>query len=609
MKEIWKSLSIRHKITSLIVLTIMLVTITIIPAISYLIKDALLKQQKNHLESVKNLVIKLFEDYQSKVTNYTKLFSNDREIKDSLFYHTELAGEREHPLRAVTRLHKSFDVSSIEVGDARGNIVAIAEDPDKFDNDRSADPLIKNALRGKVTSGIVLMEQGFLIKASAPIYYNESQIIGTITSGILLDDILLSKIKELSNTDLVIIDNADHAISSTLKKAVNSDAQQNLNAPTGRNNGKNLVITFPLIDVANNVIGNVMILQEDRLPMIIAKTHLTLLILLLTISVLSIFVVFVTLRRLMQPVIRLKEGAERIGKGDFGYRIDVTSRDEIGELSEGFNKMAQNLENLQIMEERLSQAERLAAVGKFAAGIAHEINNPVGNVIGIAKLMLKNIKDENTKEDIESIIKDANRCARITKDLLAYSRQSPPQKELTALDALIDDAIKTVMDQANSKQIEIIREADPGLQDIYVDPLQMSQVLSNILLNAVQSIESSGEIIVRTSLIGDHSPSPPPTREGGNERNDLLQGEGAKGCVIEISISDNGIGIEDEIKDKIFYPFFTTKSVGEGTGLGLAISYGIIQNHEGEIVVESRKGHGSTFRIRLPAEEVHGQTC
>jgi signal transduction histidine kinase len=108
----------------------------------------------------------------------------------------------------------------------------------------------------------------------------------------------------------------------------------------------------------------------------------------------------------------------------------------------------------------------------------------------------------------------------------------------------------------------------------------MSQVLSNILLNAVQSIESSGKIIIRASVISDN--------------------------MAEISISDNGIGIEDEIKDKIFYPFFTTKAVGEGTGLGLAISYGIVQNHGGEIIAESGKEHGSTFRIRLPLGEGNG---
>ncbi len=299
------------------------------------------------------------------------------------------------------------------------------------------------------------------------------------------------------------------------------------------------------------------------------------------------------MNRVMKPVVRLKEGAERIGKGEFGYRIEVPSKDEIGELSEGFNRMAMNLERVRSIEERLYQSERLAAVGKFAAGIAHEINNPIGNVIGIAKLRLKNTQDAPAREDLESIIKDAGRCANIIKDLLVYSRQSPPKKELTSVETLIDDAVRTLRQQADSKHIDIVKELHPGLQTISVDPLQMSQVLSNVLINAVQSIETSGKIIINTSLIEDSSLAA------------TTHGE-AKMKVAEISISDNGIGIDDDVRKKMFYPFFTTKVVGEGTGLGLAISYGIVQNHGGEIIAESRKEHGSTFRIRLPIGEGDG---
>ena len=578
MKDPWNRLSIRYKILSIIVITILIVTVTILPAVSYVVRDALVKQQQNHLESVKNLVTKLFDDYQSKVTNYTKLFSNDREIKDSLFYHTELSGEREHPLRAITRLFKSFDVSTIEIGDGRGRVVAVAEAPERFNDDRTTDPLIKSALQGKVMSGIMLTKQGFIIKASAPIFYNENQTIGTITAGILLDDSLLAKIKLLSNTDIVILDAAGGVVSSTLKP-------QKPIATGGNTLSENdlsgkLLIKFPLTDMNNAAIGVIMVIQEDRLPGIISKTHLTLLLLLLTISAGSVLVLLLVLNRVMRPVIKLREGAERIGKGEFDYRIEVSSKDEIGELSEGFNRMAINLERLRSMEERLYQSERLAAIGKFAAGIAHEINNPIGNVIGIAKLRLKNIEDPAVREDLESIIKDSGRCASIIKDLLVYSRQSPPKKELTMLDVLVEGAIKTVMPQAGSRNIEIVRETDPELRDIHADPLQMSQVLNNVLLNAIQSIESSGKITIRTSVTSDN--------------------------MAEISISDNGIGIKDEIKDKIFYPFFTTKAVGEGTGLGLAISYGIVQNHGGEIIAESGEGSGSTFRIRLPLGEGNG---
>jgi len=570
MKDLWNRISIRYKVISVIVLTILLVTVTILPAISHLIKDALFRQQQDHLESVRNLAIKLFEDYQSKVTNYTKLFSNDREIKDSLFYHVELAGEREHPLRAINRLYKSFDVSSIEIGDNRGRVVAVAERPDLYDTDRSGDELIKSALRGKAASGIVLSGNGPVIKAASPIYYNENQLIGTITSGILLDDGLLAKIKQLSNTDLVIMDNRGRTISSTLNK------------DTGRGmpDSGNIVITFPLNDPAGTVIGRIMVLQKDLLPRIIARTHLTLLMLLAGIFAASVFVLILVLNKVMKPVVKLKEGAERIGKGEFGYRIGIASKDEIGELSESFNIMAHNLEKLQSMEEKLRQSEKLAAVGKFAAGIAHEINNPIGNVIGIAKLRLKNTEEEAVREDLESIIKDAGRCARIVKDLLFYSRQSPPNKEKASLNNLTAEALNAVMSNFGPKNIEIKKELYDELPDIYMDTLQINQVLTNVLINAIQSIEKAGILSVMTARLNDNT--------------------------VEVAVTDTGSGMDDETRIRIFDPFFTTKAVGEGTGLGLAISYGIVQNHGGEIIAESGKEHGSTFRIRLPLGEGNG---
>ncbi len=260
MKDLWNRLSIRHKIISIIVLTILLVTITILPVISNLIKEALVRQQQNHLESVKNLAVKLFDDYQSKVTNYTKLFSHDREIKDSLFYHAELSGEREHPLRAITRLFRSFDVSTIEIGDSRGRVVAIAEAPDLYGDERGNDPLIRSALDGKVMSGIALTRQGFIIRASAPIYYNENQIIGTITSGVFLDDSLLSKIKQLSNTDIVIVDAETRIISSTLPQGKNSGDQKTGNALSEKVLSGKLIIKFPLADMSSTTIGTVMVI-------------------------------------------------------------------------------------------------------------------------------------------------------------------------------------------------------------------------------------------------------------------------------------------------------------------------------------------------------------
>lgn len=563
MKDFWNSLSIRYKIIFTIILIILMVTFTIIPAVSYLIKDALLLQQQSHLVSVKNLVMKLFEDYRSKVSNYTKLFSNDREVKDTLFYHTELAGEREHPLRAAERLYKSFDVSSVEIVDAKGITVASAKNPDAHGKDKSSDALIKTALGGSSASGITITEDGFVITASAPIDYNEGQIIGAITAGIAINDVLLKRIKELTGTDLALADRQGRIFSATVK---NTDALK-------KNNDENIVQGFPISDLHDSEIGSVIIVQENRLPKIIGRAHITLLALLAAIGGLSVSVLYITLKRLTEPILRLKDGAERIGKGEFGYRIDIDSKDEIGELSDAFNKMTGNLEKLHEVEEKLRHSEKLAAVGRFASGIAHEINNPIANINGIARLMLKN-SDAAQKEDLETIINNAGRCAKITRDLLTYSRQSPPIKEKASISAVVDEAVSGIAQHMNSKKIKIIKNIPDTLPDLNIDMLQIGQVVGNLLLNAVQAIDKNGEINITAARVGSNS--------------------------VDITISDNGCGIDDEIKDRIFDPFFTTKAVNEGTGLGLAISYGIVQNHGGEIFVESQKGHGSKFMVRLP---------
>jgi signal transduction histidine kinase len=571
--RIWNRLSIRYRIISIIFAIIILITVTTLPIVANLIKDALTRQQQVHLKSVSNLVAKLLDDYESKVTNYTRLFSNDREVRDTLFYHTELSGEREHPLRAVSRLFHSFDISSIELCDSDGRVVASAEEPERFDIDRSKDPLIYNALQGRTTSGIELTERGFMIKAASPIYYNENQLIGTVTSGILLDENLLFKIKGLSDTDIVITDNRGGIITSTYKERGDSDIREVI--ISGSREGFQL-IKFPLKGLSGEVIGDIYIIKENNLPQLIARVHLTLFVLFLVISTVSSFIVFLILKRITSPIIRLREGAERIGKGDFHYRIEVDSGGEIGELAEGFNRMAESLERLQEMEERLNQSERLASIGRFAAAIAHEINNPVGNIIGLAKLMKRDITDEGLRSDLDTIIKDADRCGRIIKDLLLYSRQSPPRRERVSLRNLIREAIDSAKKMLDSKRIEIIDEVEAGIPDINVDPLQLGQVIHNLIQNSIQAIEEEGVITIRTERIKDGW--------------------------VEISISDTGCGIDEGIREKIFYPFFTTKKVGEGTGLGLAISYSIIQNHGGDITVESHKGKGSKFTIRLPID-------
>jgi PAS domain S-box-containing protein len=229
----------------------------------------------------------------------------------------------------------------------------------------------------------------------------------------------------------------------------------------------------------------------------------------------------------------------------------------------------------------LCQAEKLAAIGQMSAGIAHEINNPLGNILGYAKLLLKDTSlNEIQREKLEIITEQARKGSDVVQGLLNYSRQTGSQRESVSVNRIIEDVVTLLLPQAEKSKIRIISDL-PDIPEITADPRQIEQVLFNLVLNAVQAIGASGTIWVETSVSGRR--------------------------YIQITIRDTGPGIPDDIQCKIFDPFFTTKPVGKGTGLGLSVCLGIIRDHGGDIDLISAAGEGALFIIRLPlGEEING---
>ena len=222
-------------------------------------------------------------------------------------------------------------------------------------------------------------------------------------------------------------------------------------------------------------------------------------------------------------------------------------------------------------EKQLLQSDKLATIGQLAAGVAHEINNPLGNISLYTQMLLKKTEDKNTEDKLKVINDEANRAAKIVKGLLDFARQSDPK--LSPVD--INKEIEKVLNIMNPQLKDIKADAILSpLPSILADSGQIQQVIMNLLANSIQAITENGEIIVKTNASKDH---------------------------IEIGISDNGCGIPGENLDKIFDPFFTTKEQGKGTGLGLSICYGVVKTHKGSIDVKSEVGKGTTFTIKLPA--------
>ena len=298
---------------------------------------------------------------------------------------------------------------------------------------------------------------------------------------------------------------------------------------------------------------------------------------------LSIVIANYSSRSVVKPVENLRKVSDQISQGDFSARVKVESGNEIGELERTFNLMASSLQEREkeirrLNEQRLMRSEKLAAIGRLAAGIAHEINNPLTSVLTFSSLLLRKAEDWQ-KERLEIIVKETTRCREIVKGLLDFARQSEPKKELTDVNRIIKTALtltKNQLAKAREKAIVLEKELD-SLPSLHVDPNQILEVFVNIFINAVDAMPQKGTLKVTSRKI---------------------EAEGA----IEIRVADTGHGIPPEILGRIFDPFFTTKEAGKGTGLGLAVSHGIVERHNGTIDVESTVGQGTTFIIRLPLE-------
>jgi len=299
-----------------------------------------------------------------------------------------------------------------------------------------------------------------------------------------------------------------------------------------------------------------------------------------------------------RPIHAMAEAAKKVAEGDYSPQVEVTSEDEIGYLAECFNRMvrelsranqelrqwAENLESkveertaqLRAMQGSLIQTEKLAAIGKLAAGVAHEINNPLTGILTNSSLMLQDLPaDDPRRDDLQIVVDETLRCRKIVKGLLDFSRQTKPQKQTLDLNGVLQDVFDLVRNQASFRDIEIDTEPDRSLPPVMADRDQMRQVVLNIVLNAAEAMPNGGKIRASTS-------SDPKTNQ------------------VQIRIQDTGPGIPDEIKNKLFEPFFTTKKTG--TGLGLAIAYGIMERHRGTISVDSAPGRGTTITLRIPAQ-------
>ena len=312
----------------------------------------------------------------------------------------------------------------------------------------------------------------------------------------------------------------------------------------------------------------------------------------------ALIIGYILAEAIARPVLKLKEGFEALETGNFDFNIHVMHSDEIGNLTESFNRVRGELKEtyaklqgkieaadedlkkaykeLQEKQEILVQKEKLASLGQLSAGVAHELNNPLGTILVFSHMLLKELPKEDTRrKDVEMIASEATRCRNIVRGLVDFARESRVSKEPTDIAELINEVVSIMSPKSDDFGVNLTSNIQGDLPKILLDATQIKQMLINLVDNGIDAIKVKGEVRITANLSDS-------------------------GDALEIKVTDNGCGIREEDFPRLFTPFFTTKEMGKGTGLGLAIAYGVVKMHSGNISAESHIGEGTTFSIWIP---------
>lgn len=307
----------------------------------------------------------------------------------------------------------------------------------------------------------------------------------------------------------------------------------------------------------------------------------------LTFSVISALVpnlllVLLIVRTISRPLRRVTIAAVQVAEGAYGTTVDEDSNDEIGVLADSFNqmslKMQSDIEQLQKLNEQLRRTEKLAAMGTLAAGVAHEVNNPLASISSLIQILQsKPDLDDDAREMLRLAQTQIARITGVTRDMLNFARVRPAARVETDANKILETAIRLASFDKSFQRLELKTDFDFALPKIVADADQLQQVFLNLLLNARDATPNNGEISVATKF-------------------QPLENQ------IEIEIADTGGGIAPEHLKSIFDPFFSTKPTGKGTGLGLAACYGIVTAHNGKIDAQANSPRGAKFIVTLPVE-------
>jgi two-component system NtrC family sensor kinase len=432
---------------------------------------------------------------------------------------------------------------------------------------------------------------GLALVGVSPILDPNGRVIGAAVAFHLFnnDFTLVDRIKDVAGIDTVTIFFGDLRVSTNvltlegqraIGTRVSREVRQVVLEQGAEYTGPAFVVNQnyitrykPLRDHTDQVVGSLYVgVRQASFVRLVSTFNQRVVLIAVTTIVLAFLLAIPVSRSITGPLKELVEANRRVAHGDMTVRVPVRGRGELGLLASSFNTM---LDTLQTTQDQLVQSEKLASLGQLAAGVAHELNNPLGTVLLYSDILLKECGDNDQhRADLEMIASETKRCKGIVAALLNFARQNQVVAQPTDLNALIKDVIEVEQKQEPGTGVTVVTDLDPTLPKIQADPAQLRQVFINLINNAIEAMPEGGRLTLRS-------------------RN------GPAGMVT-VEVEDAGAGIPPENLGKLFTPFFTTKPVGKRTGLGLAIVYGIIKMHRGQISVHSQVGQGTTFTITLP---------
>lgn len=467
-------------------------------------------------------------------------------------------------------------------------------------------------------------EDGMMMKAAAPVTGGGSRILGALVGGVLLnrDFAIVDRVKEIISqgerykgrdigTATIFQDDlriATNVLDASGRRAVGTRVSREVNEAVlvkgGRWTDRAFVVREwfitayePIRDIENRIIGMlyVGILEKPYLDLRnqVMGTFTVMALLAAAVLLALLWLLAATVTR---PIGKMVEATERIIGGDLRHRVETGTGDEVGHLAASFNRMTDNFVEAQNhlaqwgrtlekrVEERtrelreaqdaLLQSEKLASLGKMAAGVAHEINNPLTSILINAHLLLERCPDDaESRENLTLIADETARCAQIVRGLLEFARLTPSRTAPASINEILERTVALLKKQALVRNITVVEELAPDLPSLDLDRNKFQQVFSNLMINACEAMPEGGRLRIVSRAAAD----------GGG---------------LEVEISDTGVGIPRENLTRLFDPFFTTKTFG--TGLGLAVSYGVVRSRGGTIDVRSEVGRGSVFTVKVP---------